>query len=83
MIERVPKYVEEIDIIFIDEEVVIQLEQWLRACERCAGNAPFAADYLLDALTGCEPAITEYLMLRPARCPCCSCEITEKTRVAV
>jgi hypothetical protein len=46
-------------------------------------NAAVALDYVLDALMGCDPLITEYLMCRPARCPACSREIGEKTLVVV
>jgi hypothetical protein len=40
-------------------------------------------DWLLDATTGRNPAITEYIMEAPARCPRCRRAITEKTLVDV
>ena len=83
MLEPVHHPVEEIDIVLVDEAVVLEAEQWLSACERCVDNAAIAVDYLLDALTGCNPAVTEYLMCRAARCPSCFAELNEKTLVQV
>jgi hypothetical protein len=63
--------------------MLTQTELWVSACERCAENAAVTLNYLLDALTGCDPHSTEYVMCRAARCPSCSGEITEKTLVVV
>ncbi len=78
-----PVQLEELDIVLVDENILEEVEQYVCACEHCAENAATALDYLLDALTGCDPTITTYLMRRPARCPSCSSRITEKTLVAV
>jgi hypothetical protein len=51
------------------------------ACECCATGAGISFDYVLDAVTGCDPGITEYVMSHPAKCPRCSGEVTEKTLV--
>jgi hypothetical protein len=75
--------IEDLQIILLDEARVMEIEQWLAACENCAENAAVALDYIFDALTGCGPELTEYLMCRPACCPCCAGEITEKTLVVV
>ncbi len=83
MIERVPQSIEEIDIVLLDNDMVGQAEGLLSACEHCAENAAIALDYVFDALTGCDPSVTEYLMHRPASCPSCLCKITEKTLVVV
>jgi hypothetical protein len=77
------KRVEEADIILIDEAAVAQIERLLEACEHCAERAAVAFEYLLDALTGCDPELTEYLMYRPARCPSCATPLTEKSLVAL
>ena len=77
------KRIEEIDIALVDESLLALAEKWLSACERCAENAVVALDYVLDALTGSDPSRTEYVMCRPARCPFCLGEITEKTLVAL
>jgi hypothetical protein len=83
MTEPLQQSVEEIEIVFLDESFLAEAEQCLFACEYCAENAVIALDYLLDVLTGCDPTVTEYLMCRPACCPSCSSQITEKTLVVV
>jgi len=75
--------IEEIEIVLIGEPLLRRTERWVSACEHCSEIAPVTFDYLLDALTDSDPKRTEYLMCRPARCPSCASEITEKTLVAV
>ena len=72
----------EIDVAFVDEPMVFGAEGWVSGCERCTESASIPFDYLLDALTGCDPRLTEYLMSRIAQCPHCGGEINEKTLVA-
>jgi hypothetical protein len=78
-----PTNVEELDIVLIDENILVEVEHVVMSCEACAENAATALDYLLDALTGCDPTVTTYLMRRPVRCPSCFGQIKEKTLVAV
>ena len=75
--------VEAIDIVLIDEFTVTETEHWVSGCERCAENSTIRFAFLLDALIGNEPQLTEYLMSRAARCPACSSKITEHTLVTV
>jgi hypothetical protein len=72
---------DEIEIILIDELTIRETERWMYACELCAENAAIPFDYLLDATTGCDPTQTDYAMYRTANCPCCGCQVTEKTLV--
>lgn len=72
---------EEVNVVLIGEAVLRRAEGYVEACEECAPNASVTFDYLLDAMTGCDPVTTEYLMLRPACCPCCGKAITEKTQI--
>jgi hypothetical protein len=74
---------EEVDIVLIDEEVLAEVEQWVSGCQHCADNAATPLDYVLDAVTGCDPTVSTYLMRRPVRCQTCSGWLTEKTLVAV
>jgi hypothetical protein len=67
---------------------VIVAERYLRAalqfvigCEHCAEYSGITFEYLLDAITGCDPVTTQYVMCRPVHCPRCSREMTEKTLV--
>jgi hypothetical protein len=82
MIER-PRSIEATDIVLIDESTISEAEQYIVACENCAYYAGMALEYVLDTLTACDPSVTQYVMIRPARCPLCSNQITEKTLVAV
>ena len=75
--------VEDMNLILIDENMLREALGWVSGCERCAGYAAISFDYLLDAITGADPQYTEYLLCRPAQCPGCSAEITEKTQIAV
>ena len=75
--------IEEIDIVLVDEATVLDIQRCVCGCEHCAENAAISFDYLLDALTDRDPAITEYLMYSPAKCQTCSANITEKTLVVI
>jgi hypothetical protein len=68
----------ETNVVLIDEETMVEAQALITACEHCDERAEMAFDYLLDALTGCDPSQTEYLMCRRAHCPSCFREITEK-----
>jgi hypothetical protein len=83
MSKPVQHCVETFDIILIGETLLAQAESWLTACEHCTDKAIIPLDYVLDALTNCDPTVTEYAMCRAARCPSCTREITEKTLVVV
>src|SRR5262249_49762582 len=73
---------EEMKFVFLDKPMAAQAEHYVPQFENGAAKAPIALDYLLDVLTGCDPTV-EYVMCRPARCPCCSGRVTEKTLVAL
>jgi len=73
----------EIDIAFIDDPLVVGAECYVSGCYNCDQRASLPFDYVLDALTGCDPRLTEYLMCRLAQCPRCHSKINEKTLVAV
>lgn len=74
---------EEMDVVLVDEKVALEAEDYVDGCGACAPKrASMTFDYLLDAVTGYDPSRTEYLMRRPAECPFCGSEITEKTFVA-
>jgi len=83
MRERLQRSVEELNIVLIDDNMVAEAEEWLTGCEVCAENAVIALEYLLDALTNCDPSVTEYVMCRPACCPFCAAVVTEKTLIIV
>jgi hypothetical protein len=72
--------VEKARVVLVNDAIVAETRQYVSACEHCAENAGISFDYLLDSITGCDPT-TDYLICRPATCPCCSRELTEKTLV--
>jgi hypothetical protein len=82
--------VKERNIVFVDNETLLQAGAYVSGCERCASDpdlqydflgVAISFDYLLDAITGCDPTVTDYLMFDLPKCPRCSCELTEKTLV--
>ena len=75
--------IEETNIVLVDELVLREALHWVSGCQACSPSAAICFDYILDALTGCEPSITEYVLCRPGKCPECSAAITEKTQVTV
>ena len=75
--------IEYIRILLVDKSVVFEALQWVSGCERCTEHALLEFDYILDAVTGADPASTEYVMYRPMKCPSCLERITEKTKITV
>jgi hypothetical protein len=53
----------------------------INGCESCVETAELPFDYILDALTGSDPSVTDYVLEVPARCLQCGAEINEKTLV--
>lgn len=57
-------------------------ETLIESCEHCnAEGADIPFDNILDRLIGSDPSVTDYLLERPAKCPTCHREISEKTLV--
>ena len=73
----------EVNIAFINDPLIVGAESYLLGCHKCDQRSSLPFDYILDALTGCDPRFTEYLMYRLAQCPRCHGAINEKTLVAV
>jgi hypothetical protein len=74
---------DDVNVILINERLLSEAQAFISGCERCSVNAEMTFDYILDAVTGHDPSMTEYVMCRPATCPRCCREVTEKTRVVV
>ena len=83
MTEELQPCTEDVNIVLIGESTLEETERFLLGCQTCSRNATLTLDYILDALTGCDPVLTEYLMARTLRCPSCHREIREKTFVVV
>ncbi|HEX4997639.1 MAG TPA: hypothetical protein VFY29_05410 [Terriglobia bacterium] len=65
------------------EDLVMEAQAFISHCESCAPEAVdhLTFDYVLDAISDCDPRTTQYLMCRPAHCPHCSSPVSEKTLV--
>jgi len=75
--------IEDVRILLLEESIVLEALQWVSGSERCSEHALIEFDYVLDAVTGADPAATEYVMCRPMKCPYCWKQITEKTKITV
>jgi len=72
----------ETNLVFVDAPTLTAAEEFISGCEHCAPEAAeITFDYLLDAITGCDPTITEYVICRAAKCPGCNHNVMEKTLV--
>ena len=71
----------DVRIALTDGAEVVEALGYVSACQACAENATIAFEYLLDAVTACDPTSTEYVMCRPVCCPSCGGEIREQTLV--
>jgi hypothetical protein len=78
--EFIPSW-DDTNVVLIDQAMLDRAQASISGCEACAPSAEITFDYILDAVTECDPTVTEYVMCRPAKCPCCFHEITEKTLV--
>ena len=68
--------------VLIGASELRQAERLIRSCEECnpsGAKVPF--DKILDFVTDSNPAITDYVLETPAKCPNCSRESLEKTLV--
>ena len=71
-------------IVLVGSEDVKDAESLVRFCEQCGPDvADLPFDIIVDLLSECDPAVTDYMLERPATCPRCQHEIVEKTLVAV
>ena len=74
---------EQLHVVLIDTATVAKAQALLVSCEACNPDAETPFDWVLDHLTGCDPAVTDYVLESPARCLQCGAAISEKTLVEV
>ena len=72
---------EQTQIVLVDESVLEQAQERIAACEHCTDDAEITFDYVLDAVTGNDPTVTQYVLYSPAKCPRCFNEVNEKTLI--
>jgi hypothetical protein len=71
---------EQTNIVIVDAETLRKAERMIESCEACSPDeAEIPLDNVLDRVTGNDPAITDYVLAEPAKCPRCKREGTEKT----
>jgi hypothetical protein len=67
---------------FVDEDTLAEAQSFVSGCEHCEPErATISFDQLLDALTGCDPTVTEYIICHAVRCPQCSHEVMGNTLI--
>lgn len=72
---------EDQDVVFIDEPTLLDAQSFIVACEHCCDEAEMPFDQLLDAITGCDPTTTEYVICHTAKCSACLHDVMEKTLI--
>jgi hypothetical protein len=71
---------DEENVMFVDEATLFEAERYISGCENCVPDAAqITFEYVLDAITCCDPTITDYVMCQPARCQRCKHEVMPKT----
>jgi hypothetical protein len=72
---------EELTLVSVSAVTLRKVAMHVLACESCSEDAEIPFDYVLDRVTGSDPAFTDYLLSEPAKCPRCQGLVTEKTLV--
>src|SRR5262249_50192766 len=60
----------------VDVATLRLAERRIEFCETCAPDLveiPF--DFVIDAITGADPEVTDYVLPEPARCPHCKAHV--------
>ena len=58
-------------VVLIDTTTLRKAEELIESCEHCNPDAELPFDAMLDRVTGSDPAVTDYIMESPAKCPRC------------
>ena len=62
--------------VSVDERTLQEAQNQIASCEVCTpDDADILFDDLLDALTGCDPQGTDYVLSVPTRCPRCDAAV--------
>jgi len=72
---------EEMTVRLVGENLRAAAQSMISGCDQCCDCPEITFDCILDELTGCDPKSTEYILCRPARCPRCRRDVTERTIV--
>jgi hypothetical protein len=72
---------EETTILNVSAATKRKASMLILSCEACSDDAEIPFDYVLDWVTGLDPAVTDYVLNEPAKCPKCRGDVTEKTLI--
>lgn len=72
---------EEMMVRLVGENLRAAAQSMISGCDSCCDCPEITFDCILDELTGFDPKSTEYILCRPARCPRCRRDVTERTIV--
>jgi len=70
-----------VELIAVSRETLLRAESHIHGCEACSRSAGLPFSWILDRVTDRNPAITDYVLPRPARCGRCGESVFEKTLV--
>ena len=72
---------EQHNVVLVDQRTLAKAVRRIKSCEHCnpeGAQIPF--DVILDRVTG-RASATDYILVRPAKCPRCFRPVTEHTLV--
>ena len=72
---------DETNILNVSAATLRRAEALIIGCEACSEDAEFPFDTVLDRITGQDPAVTDYVLSEPAKCPRCRGSVVEKTLI--
>jgi hypothetical protein len=68
-------------ILSVSSTTQQKAEAMILGCEKCTKGVDVSFEDLIDRVTGLDPAVTQYILGEPSRCPRCLGNITETTLV--
>ena len=74
---------DQLQILVVGQQTRMKARSLLLGCESCDSEAEFPLDWVLDQVTGADPASTDYLIDELVSCPWCGSPIGEKTLVSL
>ena len=61
---------EDQNVVLVGSRILYEAEKLIAGCEGCSpDDAEIPFDNVLDQVTGKNPAVTDYILSEPAKCP--------------
>lgn len=70
-------------IVIASHRTLIAARFYVFGCESCDVNVEIPFEWVLDLITGADPARTSYIINGYLPCPCCGEPIRDKTLVSL